>query len=229
MEARVQPGQKAGFRGGQIDTGHPNLRKSKLPAPGLNLKNPLSSIKTGGHLPPIVETPAPANPGDRAWQGQWHSEADTERFAQRLASNPAILNATIRLQGDLGAGKTTLVRHVLRALGVSGRIKSPTYAVVEPHTSSACALLPAGQTLQIWHFDFYRFTDPREWEDAGFRELFASPGLKLVEWPENAATLMGAADATIELQADGVSETSRTVRFTPLTPAGHQLLAALQA
>jgi hypothetical protein len=83
-------------------------------------------------------------------------------------------NAFIELHGDLGAGKTTLVRHLLRALGVQGRVKSPTYAVVEPHE------VPG---LAIWHFDFYRFTDPREWEDAGFRDVFASPGLKLAEWP----------------------------------------------
>ena len=101
----------------------------------------------------------------------WHSEDDTQAFAARLAAQPALRNSFIELHGDLGAGKTTLVRHLLRALGVQGRIKSPTYAVVEPHET------PDG--LQAWHFDFYRFSDPREWEDAGFRDVFASPGLKL--------------------------------------------------
>ena len=96
----------------------------------------------------------------------------------RLAAHPAIANAFIELHGELGAGKTTLVRHLLRALGVQGRIKSPTYAVVEPYE------LPTLST--IWHFDFYRFNDPREWEDAGFRDIFAGPGLKLAEWPEKA-------------------------------------------
>jgi tRNA threonylcarbamoyladenosine biosynthesis protein TsaE len=61
------------------------------------------------------------------------------------------------------------VRHLLRALGVPGRIKSPTYAVVEPYE------LPGLAPLSIRHFDFYRFNDPREWEDAGFRDIFASP------------------------------------------------------
>ena len=111
----------------------------------------------------------------------WHSEDDTQAFAARLAAQPALRNSFIELHGDLGAGKTTLVRHLLRALGVQGRIKSPTYAVVEPHET------PDG--LQAWHFDFYRFDDPREWEDAGFRDIFASPGLKLAEWPKKAAAL----------------------------------------
>ena len=63
----------------------------------------------------------------------WTSEHDTQACAQRLAQAPLVANATIELHGDLGAGKTTWVRHLLRALGVSGRIKSPTYGVVEPH------------------------------------------------------------------------------------------------
>jgi tRNA threonylcarbamoyladenosine biosynthesis protein TsaE len=144
----------------------------------------------------------------------WRSEDDTERFARGLAARTAVRNAFIELQGDLGAGKTTLVRHLLRALGVQGRIKSPTYAVVEPHE------LPG---LNIWHFDFYRFSDPREWEDAGFRELFAAPGLKLAEWPQNARGFIPTADLSIliELQDDE----SRCVTLTPHSPTGLALLA----
>ncbi len=131
-----------------------------------------------------------------------------------MAARPALRNAFIELQGDLGAGKTTFVRHLLRTLGVQGRIKSPTYAVVEPHEASG---------LAIWHFDFYRFNDPREWEDAGFRDLFASPGLKLAEWPDKAAGLLPVADLVlrIEAQADG----SRQVTATPQTRIGQELLA----
>ncbi len=128
-------------------------------------------------------------------------------------------NAFIALQGDLGAGKTTLVRHLLRALGVSGRIKSPTYAVVEPHEVNG----PQGP-LSIWHFDFYRFDDPREWEDAGFRDLFASPGLKLAEWPDKAAGVLPRADLIIALDAD--PDDSRQVTLTAHSPAGTALLEA---
>lgn len=132
------------------------------------------------------------------------------------------------------------MRHLLRALGVQGRIKSPTYAVVEPHEALPCPLMPAGTPLLIWHFDFYRFTDPREWEDAGFRELFASPGLKLVEWPERAAGHLPPIDAKLHIQthdmplntplnAENETHPARQVRLETLTPRGLQLLAQLNA
>ena len=90
----------------------------------------------------------------------WPTEEATRACAQRLAASDAIVNALIELHGDLGAGKTTWVRHLLRALGVSGRIKSPSYGVVEPHLGQHL-----GRHLDIWHFDFYRMDDPREWVD----------------------------------------------------------------
>ena len=138
-------------------------------------------------------------------------------FTQVLARQPALCQAFITLEGNLGAGKTTLVRHLLRALGVVGRIKSPTYAVVEPYA------LANGDA---WHFDFYRFSDPREWEDAGFRDLFASPGLKLAEWPEKAAAVLPVADLCIHLQAD--ADATRHVRLTAHTPTGAALLRAVE-
>ena len=148
----------------------------------------------------------------------WHSEDDTTAFAQRLAAQPLLANAFVTLHGDLGAGKTTLVRHLLRALGVQGRIKSPTYAVVEPHETAQ---------LAIWHFDFYRFDDPREWEDAGFRDIFASPGLKLAEWPEKAAALTPPADLAIHIEA--MDETERQVTLRAGTATGRSLLQGLSA
>lgn len=106
------------------------------------------------------------------------------------------------------------MRHLLRALGVTGRIKSPTYAVVEPHA------LPG---LAISHFDFYRFDDAREWEDAGFRDVFAAPGLKLAEWPEKAAAVLPAPDLRLTLQPQ--ADDSREVVVEALTPRGAALLA----
>ncbi len=140
-------------------------------------------------------------------------EAVTERFARTLATLPELRLAYIELQGDLGAGKTTLVRHLLRALGVQGRIKSPTYAVVEPYELSG---------LNIWHFDFYRFSDPREWMDAGFRDIFASPGLKLAEWPEKAAGCVPLADLVVQLEVQ--DDASRRVTLTAKTELGTALL-----
>ena len=144
---------------------------------------------------------------------RWQDETQTQAFAQALAARPALRTATLELQGDLGAGKTTLVRHLLRALGVAGRIKSPTYAVVEPHQAQT----PDG-LLNIWHFDFYRFNDPREWEDAGFRDLFAGPGLKLCEWPDQATGLMPVADLDITLTLQ--DNEHRLVQLQAHTPRG---------
>lgn len=138
----------------------------------------------------------------------WPDEQATERFARALAErlvHPS-MDGCITLHGDLGAGKTTFVRHLLRALGVTGRIKSPTYAVVEPYEVAAGAL---------WHFDFYRFSDPQEWEDAGFRDVFAAPGLKLCEWPERVEGLLPTADLALQLQA--IDEQQREVQLTAHT------------
>jgi tRNA threonylcarbamoyladenosine biosynthesis protein TsaE len=150
----------------------------------------------------------------------WPDETATAAFAVRLAAalQRVQLHACIALQGDLGAGKTTLVRHLLRALGVQGRIKSPTYAVVEPYN------VASGDGLgNIWHFDFYRFSDPREWEDAGFRDIFASTGLKLCEWPQNAAGVMPTPD--LELHIGVNDDEQRHVTLQAHTPRGEELLA----
>lgn len=146
----------------------------------------------------------------------WPDEAATAAFTTQLAAalTRANLNACIALHGDLGAGKTTFVRNLLRTLGVEGRIKSPTYAVVEPYSVAAG---------EVWHFDFYRFNDPREWEDAGFRDIFASAGLKLCEWPQNAAGVMPTPDLELDIQVDDTEQ--RQVTIKARTPRGQELLA----
>ena len=171
------------------------------------------------HTGQIVESgnhAASAHHAEASRHFTWHSEDDTAAFAQRLAAQPLLANAFVTLHGDLGAGKTTLVRHLLRTLGVQGRIKSPTYAVVEPHEAPG---------LAIWHFDFYRFDDPREWEDAGFRDIFANPGLKVAEWPEKAAALTPLADLAIHIEA--TDDTERKVTLHAPTATGRSLLQAL--
>lgn len=147
----------------------------------------------------------------------WRSEQDTASWAASLARQPALGNAFVTLQGDLGAGKTTLVRHLLRALGVAGHVKSPTYTVVEPYQA------PDG--LRIWHFDFYRFQNPHELEDAGLRELLAEPGLKLAEWPEHAQPLLPPPDLALALEITG--ETERQLTATPGTAIGSAILCNL--
>lgn len=151
------------------------------------------------------------------------------RLTAQLAAGDLIV-----LTGDLGAGKTTFVRHLLRALGVRGRIKSPTYAIVEPHMAAGSPHVHGQGALPIWHFDFYRFDDPREWEDAGFRELFASRGLKLVEWPEKAAGLLPGIDADIHIEPDAMDlsdddDPPRLVRMSARSDTGRALLEAVRA
>ena len=163
------------------------------------------------HLP-IVKT--------LAWPDETHTRDFARALAQRvLAAGPG-LSACVALHGDLGAGKTTLVRHLLQALGVEGRIKSPTYAVVEPYSVRSAD----GEPLGVWHFDFYRFNDPDEWEEAGFRDIFASPGLKLVEWPDKAGRHLPAPDLTLTLEMGAADERHVSLRAT--TPTGAALLAA---
>ena len=143
----------------------------------------------------------------------WLDESACEATARTLASRPGARNACIELTGGLGAGKTTFARHLLRALGVKGHIKSPSYALMEPYTAPG---------LDAWHFDFYRFDDPQEWEDAGFRDVFALPGLKLSEWPEKAAGLLPGPDLSIELEL--LENYQRRVTVNAFTTLGLELL-----
>jgi tRNA threonylcarbamoyladenosine biosynthesis protein TsaE len=143
----------------------------------------------------------------------WPNEAACAAHAAQLARHSALGNAFIELVGTLGAGKTTFTRHLLQALGVQGRIKSPTYGILEAYEVAQ---------RQFWHFDFYRFNDPQEWEDAGFRDIFAGPGLKLVEWPEKAAGLLPQADVRIHLEP--LPDEQRRAVFTAHTALGWQLL-----
>ena len=144
----------------------------------------------------------------------WPDEAACAASAAALARHTGLANAFIELHGPLGAGKTTFVRHLLQALGVPGRVKSPTYALMESYGVGA---------MTIWHFDFYRFDDPQEWEDAGFRDVFAEAGLKLVEWPEKAEGLLPQAD--LRLFIEPAIDEQRTALFEAHTRLGVELLA----
>jgi tRNA threonylcarbamoyladenosine biosynthesis protein TsaE len=127
---------------------------------------------------------------------------------------------SIYLSGELGAGKTTLVRGMLRELGFEGRVKSPTYALVELYVISK---------LNLYHFDFYRFRDPEEWHEAGFRDLFNPSNICLVEWPEKARDLLPTADLHVTLisvqKAETASETqSRQATLSASSVRGQAML-----
>jgi tRNA threonylcarbamoyladenosine biosynthesis protein TsaE len=116
----------------------------------------------------------------------------------------------VYLRGDLGAGKTTLVRGILRALGYAGRVKSPTYTLLESYVLSKF-------TLQ--HYDLYRMIDPREWLDAGFRDDCNATTLCIVEWPEKAKGLLPKPDLEIGLRMAGEG---RTAHIQALSPVGRK-------
>ncbi|MDR2165573.1 MAG: tRNA (adenosine(37)-N6)-threonylcarbamoyltransferase complex ATPase subunit type 1 TsaE [Zoogloeaceae bacterium] len=116
--------------------------------------------------------------------------AATEKLGATLAAvlKPGLV---IHLEGDLGAGKTTLARALLRARGYTGPVKSPTYTLVEVYVVSR---------LYLYHFDFYRFLYPEEFEDAGLGEYFRDDAICLVEWPDKAVGYVPPADVRISLQ-----------------------------
>lgn len=136
-----------------------------------------------------------------------HTEKDTEALGRVLAATlqPGL---QIWLQGNLGMGKTTLTRGVLRALGHEGKVKSPTYTLIEPYVVSR---------LDLYHFDFYRFNSPEEYLDAGLDEYFAGQGVCLVEWPDKAVPYLPSADVEISLSP---ADEGRFVEIRSNTEAG---------
>jgi len=142
-------------------------------------------------------------------------EQATEAFARQLAPFVGATGGWIYLRGELGAGKTAFVRALLRACGVTGRIKSPSYALLEFYKVF---------NLYLYHFDFYRFSDPSEWLDAGFRDVFCDDALILIEWPERAENLLPTPDLTISL---AYAEPGRDAELHAHTARGQTWLDAL--
>ena len=159
--------------------------------------------------PPTLDWPLP-------------DENATVSLAQQLAElvcgrAPGVpAGGRIHLRGELGAGKTSLARALLRAGGVTGRIKSPSYALLESYNVS---------NLYFYHFDFYRFSDAHEWRDAGFDELLDAQAIVLIEWPEQAGTTLPPPDLDIRLDYAG---TGRLACLTACSEKGQQWLTHLE-
>jgi tRNA threonylcarbamoyladenosine biosynthesis protein TsaE len=125
------------------------------------------------------------------------------------------------LNGDLGAGKTTLARALLRGVGHIGPVKSPTYTLVEVYVVSS---------IYWYHFDFYRFNEPEEFEDAGLGEYFRNDAVCLVEWPEKAVDYVPSADLVLFFRFVGDRpESGRELEFIAHSEAGHKCLSALKS
>jgi len=139
--------------------------------------------------------------------------AATAALGARLAAGVGP-GRVLHLQGDLGTGKTTLVRGLLRALGVQGAVKSPTYAWVEPYALSR---------LDLYHFDFYRFTNQTEWLSSGLRDYFRPDSSCIVEWPERVAGLLPPPDVRVVLRH---ADDSREANVEALSPAGQAWLSS---
>ncbi|MDR3392558.1 MAG: tRNA (adenosine(37)-N6)-threonylcarbamoyltransferase complex ATPase subunit type 1 TsaE [Sulfuriferula sp.] len=159
-----------------------------------------------------------------------HTPNDTlQRYSRHLADEAATLalgadiaailvpGLVIYLYGNLGAGKTTLTRGILRGLGYEGKVKSPTYTLVEVYALSR---------INLYHFDLYRFNDALEWEEAGFREFFNRDSVCLVEWPEKAAELLPTPDIRLYLTPDG---DGRNAVIEAVTQGGKSCLNRLPA
>lgn len=207
MPAQRQPFQQAAFRRGKIGVADAYGLKAKLMRP---LPYP------GGKRGVIYQMGISVlhSRDDSRISMNLADESATVALAQRLAARlkPGMV---IYLYGDLGAGKTTLVRGVLNALGYTGRVKSPTYTLVEPYHIAG---------LDLRHFDLYRLHDEEEWEAAGFRDEFDGHNIFFIEWPEHALGLIPPADVKIDFE---ILAQGRKVAIQADTSTGRECLMQL--
>jgi tRNA threonylcarbamoyladenosine biosynthesis protein TsaE len=146
-------------------------------------------------------------------------ESATEALAAAIAGalQPG---TTIHLSGDLGSGKTTFTRALLRALGHTGRVRSPTFTLLEPYNLSS---------LDLYHFDFYRLSSEQAWLDAGFDDYLDGQGVAIIEWPEMAGSTLPPPDLLLRIELDPADAAARHVALQAHGPRGQACLSAVLA
>jgi tRNA threonylcarbamoyladenosine biosynthesis protein TsaE len=139
---------------------------------------------------------------------QLADEQATLKLGKHLARS-LLPGVNVYLHGDLGAGKTTLVRGALNGLGFVGKVKSPTYTLVEPYQVQVNKTI-----INVYHFDLYRFMDEEEWDAAGFRDYFNPHSVCFIEWPDKAGSLIPQADIDVYLELNGEGRIARLIGNT---------------
>lgn len=142
------------------------------------------------------------------------SENEMMQFGRYLADAMGG-RGCVHISGELGAGKTTLCRGILRAMGHIGAVKSPTFTLVEPYQVHGAL---------VYHFDLYRLSDPNELDYIGIEEYFGEGKLCLIEWPEKAAGYLPGHDVEIAIDVSGEK---RNIGIKANSPYGEQICARL--
>src|SRR5712671_4798016 len=219
-EARCEPCGEARLGRREVGVGDSDSLETQLAPPGFNRRGEHREV--GGPRPPrpdcfrMTHSQDHSQPPAKAhWTTYLPDEGATAGLGAKLAAciGPGV---RIYLRGELGSGKTTLIRSLLRALGVKDTVKSPSYALVELYVVSR---------LDLYHFDFYRFLDAREFEDAGLADYFRGEGVCLVEWPERAGDALPPPDLELTL---AYSDTGREISVKAHSAAGERCLAKSQ-
>jgi tRNA threonylcarbamoyladenosine biosynthesis protein TsaE len=150
-----------------------------------------------------------------------------EAIGRAIAREPG--SFIVALEGELGAGKTTLVGAILRAQGIAGPVRSPTYTLIEPYLSSGVPGSPGASGRHLYHMDLYRLTDPHEMEPLGVRDLLSEAAVLLIEWPSRAAGALPSFDLSIDIDYPAAGSAGRRVTLQPRSSAGHNVMRHIVA
>jgi len=211
MAAGLQPGSQPHLGGGEPSIRDTHLIEAERPAPRLDIRSEAGQVFLPARKIIVFEVHPRNDSGPSARLHLPDEDATLAAGARLATALPPRL--TILLRGDLGAGKTTLTRGLLRGLGFTGRVKSPTYTLVEPYKDSR---------ISVYHFDFYRFTHAEEFLEAGLDEYFEGDGVRLVEWPDRAHPYLPAADLEVLLHV--APSGGRELSLRALSPEGQTCL-----